>query len=337
MKRLSGCLMVLFVALMMTGVASAGDGVVVLPHAAKKFATLPASSPGSPEGIAADASGNIYVSTFSFGDPAFIHVFSPQGRLIDTIPVPAGVATVAALLGLAFDQNGDLFAADFANGTAFNGRILKISPPDSSGIVTEFVPPGTLTAPNALTFNSAGELFVSDSFQGSIYKISSGGAVSSFISGDPQLQTGGFPPFGANGLDFNEDESALFVANTGDDRILRIGVNMDGSAGAISTFAESINGADGIAFDKKGHLWVVGNQADQVVALNESGRVVAELGEFLGIRRDGSARGLIFPASLVIVKNQIFVTNLALPLPGATEPEVDVTTYTVSRINMPKL
>ncbi len=139
-----------------------------------------------------------------------------------------------------------------------------------------------MTAPNALTFNAEGDLFVSNSFEGTIYKISSSGAVSSFIN-HPMLQTGGFPPFGANGLDFNADESVLFVANTGDDRILSIDVNNDGSAGSSTTFAESINGADGIAFDEDGILWVAANQADQVVALNGDGRVVAELGEFLGI------------------------------------------------------
>ena len=95
-------------------------------------------------------------------------------------------------------------------------------------------------------------------------------------------------------------------------------------------------GADGVAFDDQGHLWVAANQATQVVALNADGRVVAELGEFLGIRHDGAARGLLFPGSLVIVGHRIVVTNLALPLTAAVgdEPEEDVTTFTVSRINM---
>ncbi len=47
-----------------------------------------------------------------------------------------------------------------------------------------------------------------------------------------------------------------------------------------------------------GNLWVVANQADNVVVLNDVGRIVARLGAFRGIRKDGSARGLIFPASL---------------------------------------
>jgi hypothetical protein len=66
--------------------------------------------------------------------------------------------------------------------------------------------------------------------------------------------------------------------------------------------------------------------------------VIAKLGDFLGIRDDGSPRGLLFPASLVIVDDTIFVTNLALPLTmtAGDESEEDVTTYTVSRIDIPK-
>ena len=153
------------------------------------------------------------------------------------------------------------------------------------------------------------------------------------VKHDGLLATAGFPPFGANGLALSRDESNLFIANTGDDRILRL----DLKTGDISVFAESINGADGIAFHH-GSLVVAANQADEVLILNNNGRVIAKLGDFLGIRKDGSPRGLLFPASIVIVDDKIFVTNLALPLTPAVgdEPEEDVTRYTVSRIDIPK-
>ena len=103
-------------------------------------------------------------------------------------------------------------------------------------------------------------------------------------------------------------------------------------------FAESINGADGIAFDSKGELWVAANQADEVVALNSRGRIVERVGSFQGVGRDGAAKGLLFPASIVISRGDIYVTNLALPLTAdriGDEPEEDVTTYTVSRFRIP--
>jgi len=84
-------------------------------------------------------------------------------------------------------------------------------------------------------------------------------------------------------------------------------------------------------------LWVCANQADEVVALNANGRIVAKLGEFRGIKRDGTPDGLLFPASPVIVGEEIFVTNLAVPLTDAVgdEPEEDVKLWTISTMRLP--
>jgi len=193
-------------------------------------------------------------------------------------------------------------------------------------------------APNALTFDRHGNLYVSDSFQGAIFKINSarkcdGSCDVVTVKHDGLLATAGFPPFGANGLALSRDGTKLFIANTGDDRILQV----DLKTKDISVFAESIDGADGIA-SYKGMIVAAANQGDVVVILNENGRIIAKLGDFLGIRKDGSPRGLLFPASIVIVDDKIFVTNLALPLTmtEGDEPEEDVTLYTVSRIDIPK-
>ncbi len=296
------------------------DGVV-------RFATLPKPGPGFPEGIAADAAGSIFVATFDFTTTNVIHIFGLSGRLRDTIPLSSGVIP----LGLAFDGAGNLYAADFAN-----GDVLKFVPPYGAGSApaATFNVCGGVGAGcglNAIAFDGAGDLFVSDSFGGKIFKIDlPGGAVSTFFE-DDLLKPGshGFPPFGANGLAFDA-AGDLFIANTADDRILKL----DMPAKTLSIFAESINGADGIAFDALGRLWVAANQGDEVVALNPSGRVVARRGSFEGIGRDGAPRGLLFPASIVLSRGNLFVTNPALALTGAVgdEPEEDVTTFTVSRI-----
>ena len=66
----------------------------------------------------------------------------------------------------------------------------------------------------------------------------------------------------------------------------------------MTAFAESVNGADGIAFDHQGRLWVAANQGDELVALNANGRVVERRGSFLGIS-EGAPQGLLLPASSV--------------------------------------
>jgi sugar lactone lactonase YvrE len=186
---------------------------------------------------------------------------------------------------------------------------------------------------NAITFDASGDLYVSDSFGGKIYKIDlPAGTVSVFVTDEllkPAPPPHGFPPFGANGLAFSKNGATLFVANTADDRILKVNV----ASKAVSPFAESINGADGILFDPQGRLWVAANQGDEIVALNSDGRVIERRGSFEGIGPDGAVKGLSFPASIVLSRGSLFVTNAALPLTGTeSEPEADVTSFTISRI-----
>jgi DNA-binding beta-propeller fold protein YncE len=293
-----------------------------------RFATLPAGGPGFPEGIAADADGNVYAATFDFSKPNVIYVFEgSSGRLSATIPV-AGVP-----LGLAFDSGGDLFVADFGR-----GKVLRFAAP--------FGPASTPVAAydvcagagggcglNGIAFDQAGDVYVSDSFGGNVFKVTlPGGAVSTYVS-DARLQPGGgFPPFGANGLAFDAAFANLYIAHTANDRVFRY----DRQSGALSTFASGIDGADGVAFDSKGRLWVAANQGDQVVALDSSGHVVARRGSFDGVGNDGAAKGLLFPASLAISHGFMYVTNLALALTPASgdEPEEQVSTYTVSRFKV---
>ena len=355
-KKMIACLMTLFV----IGGVAAEERVPVAPHAAKRFVTLP-DDLRFPEGIASNPhNGDIYVGTFDGGFTNGVLRYSRRGRLV----ARSDFAGITPLLGLTFNRHDDhVYVASVDDFTVGGSKIQRIPGNFSDGDAAEDVaaipsvgaPPMRIVGnpdgsediiefgnvarvPNGLAFDSAGNLFISDSFQGAIFRVSNAAACASpcpidLIAHDGLLATAGFPPFGANGLAVNADDSSLFIANTGDDRIL----TLDLATGEISVFAESINGADGIAFDDAGNLWVAANQADQVVALDENGRVIAELGEFLGIRRDGAVRGLLFPASLTIVRKMLFVTNLSLPLNGVSgdEPEEDVTTYTVSRIKLP--
>lgn len=338
-----------------TGTARADDESGAGRNAAQKFATLP-DGVRFPEGITANpATREIYVGTFDFGpNPNKLLRFAPNGKLVAQRDFGG-----TPLLGLAF-AHGKVYIANFGASkiqripAAFDSTtpiedVAALPGIGAPAARTAGNPDGSadtilfgssfFPAPNGLVFDSHGNLYVSDSFQGAVFRIDNPAVCApacavTTLAHDPLLATAGFPPFGANGIAFNRNESALFIANTGDDRILKLDI----ASNTITVFAESINGADGIAFDQHGRLWVAANQADEVVALNGNGRVVARLGEFQGVRKDGSPDGLLFPASLVIVGDDMFVTNLALPLTAAVgdEPEEDVSRYTVSRMKVPK-
>lgn len=112
------------------------------------------------------------------------------------------------------------------------------------------IPPNVAAGPNDLTFNIHDDLFFSDSFQGAIFRIEDPanncpGCLVIPVIQDDLLATVGFPPFGANGIAISpSDENQLFVANTGDDTVLRLNLPSD-----LTVFANSLNGADGLAFD----------------------------------------------------------------------------------------
>lgn len=299
------------------------------------FATLPHGGT-HPEGITVGPHGKFYVSTFAVGGTdsgvGEIFVFSRSGNFLRKIEVQD---SSTLLLELAFHPDTrELLVIDFGQ-----QQVLKVNPYNGMSEVFTTIPGGANAGPNVLTFDRAGNVYISDSFQGVIWKTgpNGGGDATSWVS-DPLLTTSGVPPFGANGLAFNRDESAMFVANTGNDQIIKIPVT-DDSPGQPVVFVNSVNGADGLIIDKDDNLWIAANQEDEIVVLDPTGRVIAKLGDFNGLTRKGAVRGLLFPASLVRHKNFIYVTNLALDLRlfGLAPPidafwAADVKKFTVSRL-----
>ncbi len=336
---------------------TAGLAVAAERHATiqvEPFATLP-EDVRFPEGIAVDpASGDVFVGTFDFGPETNKLVRIGRNGQIEAIRDFGGTP----LLGLGFAA-GHVYVLNFGASSlqrlpaGFDGAtpvetVATFPSIGSPGSRTEDNPDGsqdTLTfgssgfpAPNGLVFDRAGNLYVSDSFQGAIYRIASAATCATpcavdVVSHDPLLATAGTPPFGANGLALSPDERVLYVANTGDHRVLAM--TLAATPPAISPFSISVPGADGLLLEH-GRLWVAANQADDVVALDARGRPIVRAGSFEGIRGDGAPRGLLFPASLAAADGWMYVTNLALPLTPMVgdEPEEDVTRWTVSRFRL---
>ena len=302
----------------------------------ERFATLP-TGVGNPEGITVDRHGDVYVTTFAVtaaaGTPGQLFVFGSNGHLKRQVSV-AGSSNL--LLGLAFHPDtDDLLVIDFGN-----PRVLRVNPFTGASTVFTAIPvdPTLGAGPNALTFDRQGNVYVSDSFQGVIWSTGPHGGMPVTWLNDPLLRTSGTPPFGANGLGFNRNFSALFVANTGDDRIIRIPVTA-GTPGVPAVFVNSVNGADGLFLDDDDNIWVAANQADEIVVIDKTGRAIAKLGDFGGIDAKGAPKGLLFPASPARHGDFVYVTNLSLDirlfgLPQAVDSQwaAQVKSHTIVRI-----
>lgn len=322
------------------------------------FVTLP-DGVRQPEGLTADpATGEFYVGTFDARLPEStrrnrVLRYSRDGRLLAQKDFGA-----TPLTGLAF-ADGKVYVLNFgasklqrlpagftdADAIEDVASFAALSPaapservvanPDGSQDRITFGSNG-FAGINGMVFDRDGHLFVSDSFQGAVYRIADATRCDpcdvQVISRDPLLGTAASLPFGANGLAFNADQSRLYLTNAGDGRLLRLSP----SGGAATVVAENVHGADGLIFHD-GLLWVASNQADVIVALDEQGRVRVRAGELQGVDGEGRPRSLLFPASAVVNGSWMLATNLSLPLTDAAgdEWEEDVARWNVVRFRLP--
>jgi sugar lactone lactonase YvrE len=268
-----------------------------------------------PEGLAADPRGNLYVASNSDSATTvgYICVINPAGQITDTIPVPAGAVPAVGLLGELWER-GQLYVLDQADDVSPHGRLLRIDPVTHTvtTVATGF------TFPNGVVEDRQGNLYISDSFEGRVYRLTPGGVPTVWAADPSLISTNPAQPVGVNGIEFDRGGHYLYVANTGNRQVLRIPVKADGSAGPIQLFADgavidrslglagpvALYGADGIQFDVKGNLYVMANQADEVQVLAPDGALVH--------RYSGTgSNALDFNASPVFVGDMLYMTNMS--------------------------
>ena len=223
---------------------------------------LPFTAGESPEGIAFDRRGTMYVSNRrmagAFKVSEVLHVGRDGRREIAATLDPAVATAAPGVLGLATDDIGNVYAALASFNVATHG-IWRIDPRDGSRERLEWSQ--SITFPNALTFDPGGNLYVSDS-AGAIWRFPRQGVGARWIQDallapanpqDPRL-----PPVGANGIAFAAP-NLIYVANTQRGLIARITIEPDGRAGPLEVVGRSLSllTIDGIAVDTRGRIYGV--------------------------------------------------------------------------------
>jgi streptogramin lyase len=220
---------------------------------------LPA--PNLPESIAIDQRGNMYMGLPFAGTVVKV---TPGGAQVPLASFPSLLP-----LGVRLDHQDNVFVAVAGSG------VWKI--PAAGGSPEQLVK--QTGSWNGLAFDRRGDLFVSESGGGAIWRLSKHRPFGIW-SDSPLLQGTASPGpcglvhpatpsvglIGANGIAFNA-HGDMFVANTDLGTIVRIRVNPDGSAGGASVFAGpdcDLWGADGIAMDVEDNLYVAANAKGQI-------------------------------------------------------------------------
>lgn len=216
-----------------------------------------------PEGIVIDDENNIYVS---LARTAEIRKITPAGESTSfaTLPSPGDGNTT----GLALDASGKLYAARGGSEDEANG-VYVVSADGTE--VERFFASEAGTFPNALVFDATGDLFVTNSFGGLIWRVDPEGNAEVWVEDDLLASE----TFGANGLALDAGGEHFYVANTGGGLIARVPVEEDGSAGTVEVFVEDerLMGADGLTFGPDGVLYVAVNGQDSIVAISPDGEV----------------------------------------------------------------
>src|SRR5450432_2158 len=239
-----------------------------------------------PRGVAVDGRGNVFVADTHNG---LIRKISPDGfvttlagsRIYTTIPAKDSVKRFDNPAGIAVDESGYVYIADGGN-----DLIRKISPDgrrvyiiagngtpgakDGPGISASFY------LPAAIALDSAGYIYIADTYNNMIRKISPAGMVSTLAG----KTTRGFSNGKGSEASFShpsgiavDSNANVYVADEGNNRIRKIAPDGTVTTIAGSGTRGSVNGRDttasfyrpnGIAIDKAGNIFVADYLNNQI-------------------------------------------------------------------------
>ena len=153
---------------------------------------------------------------------------------------------------MAFDAAGNLYVANFGNGT-----VSEVTP---GGVASAFAT--GFNSPDGLAFDATGNLYVANASNSTVSKVTPAGVVTTFASG-----------FNVPvGLAFDAAGN-LYVANSGDSTVSEVT-----PAGVVSTFASGFDDPVGLAFDAAGNLYVANDGNNTLSQVTEGFTVPFTLG-----------------------------------------------------------
>ncbi len=294
-----------------------------------------------PFGIAVDSRGTVYVS--DAGESNSIRRITTEGRVERIAGSAEGYADgdrnsaqFNTPSGLCIDRRGNIIVADTAN-----NRIRKIDP---KGEVTTLAGNGeaglkdgaaiesSFDGPMGVASDREGNVYVADSYNDCIRKISIDGQVSTIAGGrspglsDGQREAALFDTPSGIAIDAAGN---LFVADTGNDRIRRISMQ-----GEVTTFAGSeasgniknLHGPTGIAVTHDGFVFVTDSDSGRALRITPEGEISIYAGSSAGFR-DGRGADAKFnsPAGIAIDRmGNLFVADSQNYLVRVISPSFEI-------------
>jgi sugar lactone lactonase YvrE len=312
------------------------------PSSQQKSWTTVFKSPIGIEGLTLDDVGNLYVPQRGGTAGCSIVRLDPDGGANQTGVVVARMDPPCNPAGLAFGPDGRLYLTGF--GAAGDIGVVTPSEATPTPVATAFAT-GTPGA-NGVAFDEDGNLYVSDggTAQGRVFRVGPAGGAATVLFRVPpmanlegvgrqnqalQPPAAGAPPatqgIVANGLAFDQDGD-LFVADTARGALWKVELGRRGDlrtpTGCDTTYLPdtlcldalfvqhpALDGADGIALDREGNVWVDANERNEIVVVNRRGDVEEFFRNPAGADRLRNAGPLEFPTSPVLAGRTFCTTS----------------------------
>ncbi len=223
--------------------------------------------PGSPEGIAVKGNKAYVSGPAKFGTaggpPSIVVVYDTRtGEQLETIQIEGeDLSQEHANSCVAFDGQGRLYVVNTQRGIVR----IDLGSGEQTVYATPIPPvaPYNFPLPNDIAFDPAGNLYLTDSFQATIWRIPPGGGAPQVWFQHPSLATA----FGPNGIRINPDRTKVYFVVTADGanqfgftggRIYTLPLVESPTAADLQVFHQyNGDGPDGIAFGNSGKLYVM--------------------------------------------------------------------------------
>jgi sugar lactone lactonase YvrE len=227
------------------------------------FTTL-ADGVNHPEGVAWDPiTGRVYAG----GEGGEIYAVALDGDVTQV------ASSGGSMLGVAVDGDGRVYACDDGN-----GEIVRWDPADGRlSTYARGVAGADMDTPNVAVFGPDAFLYVTCSGEDGnpeILRVAPGGASAERWTD----AVAGYP----NGALVTRDGSALVVVESHAQRLVRVAIEPDGSAGDVATIAQLPDtDADGVALAADGSFWVTLYRPDGLMRIEPDGSIELVLDDHL--------------------------------------------------------
>jgi uncharacterized protein YjdB len=264
-----------------------------------------------PQGVAADASGNIYIADHSnnrvrkVSSSGIITTFAGTGSY--SYSGDGGAATAATFNGIidvATDATGNVYIADQSN-----HRIRKVN---TSGIITTVAGNGGggyggdggaatsayLNNPSGISVDAGGNLYITDRYNQRIRKVNTSGVISTVVGnggygygGDGGAATSAYLYYPTRAV--TDASGNIYIADASNQRIRKVN-----TSGTISTFAGNggygfsgdggaatsayLNYPASVAVDASGNVYIGDQSNNRIRKVNTSGTISTVAGSGSG-------------------------------------------------------